>query len=88
MVEESAEPVGSAPLEGKVFVLTGTLERFTREEAKEAIMRRGGRVTSSVSHKTDYVVVGKDPGSKSEEAERLGIRTLNERQFQALLQGS
>ncbi len=88
MVEETAEPVGSASLEGKVFVLTGSLEGFTREEAKEAIMRRGGRVTSSVSGNTDYVVVGKDPGSKSEEAERLGIRTLNERQFQALLQGS
>ena len=88
MVEETAEPVGSSPLEGKVFVLTGTLEGFSREEAKEAIMRKGGRVTSSVSRNTNYVVVGKDPGSKSEEAERLGVRTLNERQFQALLQGS
>lgn len=88
MVEETVEPVGSASLEEKVFVLTGSLEGFTREEAKDAIMRRGGRVTSSVSRNTDYVVVGKDPGSKSEEAERLGIRTLNERQFQALLQGS
>ncbi len=87
-VEEEMEPVGPSPLEGKVFVLTGTLEGFTREEAKEAILRRGGRVTSSVSRNTDYVVVGKDPGSKSEEAERLGISTLNERQFQALLQAS
>jgi DNA ligase (NAD+) len=86
--KEEAKPLGPSPLKGKVFVLTGALEGFSREEAKEAIMRRGGRVTSSVSRHTDYVVVGKDPGSKLQEAERLGIRTLDEREFQALLQGS
>jgi DNA ligase (NAD+) len=88
VAEERAEPSGPSPLEGKVFVLTGALEGFSREGAKEAIMRRGGRVTSSVSRNTDYVVVGKDPGSKLEEARRLGIKTLDEKELGALLQGS
>ena len=78
---------GPSPLRGKIFVLTGAMEGFSREEAKEAILKKGGKVTSSVSRNTDFVVVGKDPGSKLEEAKRLGIKTLNEGEFQALLQG-
>jgi len=86
MQEESS--AGPKPLLGKTFVLTGGLERTNRDEAKAAIERLGGRVTSSVSKKTDYVVVGTDPGSKYEEAKRLGIPTLDEQAFQTLLQKS
>jgi len=81
------EAAGPSPLRGKIFVLTGAMDGFSREEAKEAILKKGGQVTSSVSRNTDFVVVGKDPGSKLEEAKRLGIKTLNEGEFQALLQG-
>lgn len=83
MEEESS--AGPKPLLGKVFVLTGGLERMTRDEAKAAIQRLGGRMTASVSKKTDYVIVGTDPGSKYKEARRLGIATLDEDGFQALI---
>ncbi len=86
MKEESS--AGPKPFLGKTFVLTGGLTRMTRDEAKAAIRRLGGRVTSSVSKKTDYVVVGKDPGSKFEEAQRLGVTTLDEAAFLALLERS
>lgn len=72
-------------LEGRIVVFTGSLERFSREEAKRRVEELGGRVTSSVSKHTDYVVVGTDPGSKFEEAKHLGIRTLNETEFMTLL---
>ena len=83
MEEETS--AGPKPLLGKTFVLTGGLTRMTRDEAKAAIQRLGGRLTSSVSKKTDYVVVGKDPGSKYEEARRLEVPTLDEEGFQSLL---
>jgi DNA ligase (NAD+) len=73
-------------LEGKAIVLTGGLEGFTRDEAARAIEDRGGRVTSSVSKKTDYVVVGADAGSKADRARELGIPTLDEAAFQRLLE--
>jgi DNA ligase (NAD+) len=82
---EDESSAGPKPLLGKTFVLTGGLERMTRDEAKAAIQRLGGRVTSSVSKKTDYVVVGTDPGSKHEDAKRLEVPTLDEKAFQALL---
>ncbi len=85
MTEGAAREVGPKPLEGKSFVLTGGLDRMTRDEAREAIVRLGGRVTSSVSKKTDYVVVGKDPGSKADDARRLGITLLDEPSFLALI---
>ncbi|MBO8126258.1 MAG: NAD-dependent DNA ligase LigA [Firmicutes bacterium] len=78
---------GEQPLAGLTFVLTGSLEGFTRSEAKEAIESRGGKVTGSVSSKTDYVVVGADPGSKYTKAQQLGIPILNEAEFKKLLEG-
>lgn len=80
-------PVGKRPLAGKTFVLTGGLGDFTRDEARTAITRLGGRVTSSVSKKTDYVVVGRDPGSKYDDARRLGVAVLDEAAFKKLIAG-
>jgi DNA ligase (NAD+) len=82
------EPPPQTALAGKTFVFTGGLERFSREEAKAQVSARGGKVSSSVSAKTDYVVVGADPGSKYAKARDLGVKTLNEDEFEALLKQS
>ncbi|MFZ2629308.1 MAG: NAD-dependent DNA ligase LigA [Rugosibacter sp.] len=81
------EPMAQAvlPLAGKTFVLTGALPTLTREAAKEMIEAQGGKVASSVSKKTDYVVVGADAGSKLEKAQQLGLKILDEVQFKELL---
>lgn len=76
----------SATLTGKTFVLTGTLTSLTRDEAKDEIQKRGGKVSGSVSKKTDYVVVGAEPGSKAEEALRLGVPVLDETTFLRLME--
>jgi DNA ligase (NAD+) len=83
--EEGAAHAASAAFQGQQFVLTGSLETMTREQAKAAIEERGGRVTSSVSKKTSYVVVGKDPGSKHDKALELGVECLTEKAFAELL---
>jgi DNA ligase (NAD+) len=74
------------PLEGKTFVLTGTLPDLTREEATALIKRAGGKVTGSVSKKTDYVVAGDDPGTKLAKAQELGTEILDEDGLRALVQ--
>lgn len=84
-IQNPERNVSEQTLAGQTFVLTGSLESFTRDEAKAAIQARGGKVSSSVSKKTDYVVVGSEPGSKAAEAERLGVRTLDEAAFTALV---
>jgi DNA ligase (NAD+) len=77
--------VKATPLSGKTFVLTGTLENLTRDEAKRKIEEAGGHVTGSVSKKTDYVVAGSDPGSKLVKARTLGVTVIDEKQLQSLL---
>jgi DNA ligase (NAD+) len=75
----------SSPLAGKTFVLTGSLSKMTREEAKESLKRLGAKVSSSVSSKTSWVVVGEDPGSKAKAARELGVPVLSEEEFASLL---
>jgi DNA ligase (NAD+) len=82
----ASERVATAgPLAGKTLVVTGTLERFSRQEAEEAIRKAGGRASSSVSKKTDYVVAGAEAGSKRDKAEQLGVPVIDEAAFTRLL---
>ncbi|MEJ2277264.1 MAG: NAD-dependent DNA ligase LigA [Candidatus Lokiarchaeota archaeon] len=73
-------------LEGKKFVFTGALENFTRTEASDLVRKYGGRVTSSISGETDYLVVGKNPGSKLDNAKKVGTTILDENEFLNLLE--
>lgn len=82
---EDLADTGARPLKGKVFVLTGTLDSFTRQQAKTLIEDLGGRVSSSVSNKTDYVVVGREPGSKFQKAQKLGVTIFHEDDFKDLI---
>jgi DNA ligase (NAD+) len=84
VTREEGAADGPGPLTGKSFVLTGTLAALSRDQAKDLILRLGGRVTGSVSKKTDFVVVGEEPGSKADDARRLGVAILDEAGFLAL----
>jgi len=75
------EKEAARPLSGKKFVFTGTLSSMTRSEAEELIRKLGGEASSSVSRRTDYVVVGENPGSKLERARQLGVKTITEEEF-------
>ncbi len=82
--EKAPAADGNLTLAGKQFVLTGTLTSLTRGEAEDLIKQRGGKVASSVSKKTDYVVVGQDPGSKYDKAVSLSVPILDEDAFRRL----
>lgn len=85
-MEVEAADVAPQTLEGITVVVTGTLEEYTRDGAKEAIVSRGGKASGSVSKKTDFVVVGENAGSKEQKARELGLRILNEEEFTRLLE--
>ncbi|PPS42310.1 NAD-dependent DNA ligase LigA [Chroococcidiopsis sp. TS-821] len=85
LAQEETSAVVASPLSGKTFVITGTLPTLKRDEAKALIQNAGGKVTESVSKKTDYVVVGEAAGSKLEKAQQLGIPCLSEEEFLNLL---
>jgi DNA ligase (NAD+) len=85
--ESHERPVEGGPLEGKTVVLTGTLPTLTRDEAAALIKRAGGKVTGSVSKKTDYVVAGENPGSKLAKAEEVGTEVLDEDGLRKLVSG-
>lgn len=85
MTEDSAAGDAPGKFSGQTFVLTGTLERYTRNEAAEIIERLGGKVSGSVSKKTDYVVAGENPGSKLDKAKKLGVKVVGEREFDELI---
>jgi DNA ligase (NAD+) len=84
--QQTATRTGGSKLAGKTFVLTGTLSE-PREDVKERIIVAGGKVSGSVSKKTDYVVAGENAGSKLEDAKRLGVTILTERELAGLLAG-
>lgn len=85
---KTAEHTGPLPLEGKTLVVTGTLPTYSREQVKAIIQNNGGKVTDSVSKKTDYLVVGENAGSKLDKARQLGVKILDEAGLLALINGN
>jgi DNA ligase (NAD+) len=83
--EEVTPALPQSPISGKTFVLTGSLNSMKREQAKEQIIGKGGRISSTISSRTDYLIVGESPGSKLKKAEDLGISILNEDEFLSIL---
>ena len=90
VLPQEMQPRQDLPLNGffagKTFVLTGTLQKYDRKAAGELIERAGGKVSGSVSRKTDAVIAGENAGSKLEKAQQLGVRILSEEEFLVLLQ--
>jgi len=84
-IESEKSSLKNNKFTGKLFVLTGRLESMDREKAKNEIWELGGQISESVSKKTDFVVVGSDPGSKYEKAKKLGVKVINEKQFLDML---
>jgi len=84
---QAAAVPAESPLSGKTLVITGTLRSYTRAEAEQAIRKAGGKTSSSVSKKTDFVVAGDDPGSKLQKARGLGVEVIDEERFNGLLAG-
>ena len=82
--EERKTPEAPQDLAGKTFVFTGTIS-LPRAQAEDLVKRRGGKVSSSVSKKTDYVVAGEEPGSKYDNAKKLGVKILSEEEFKELV---
>ena len=84
------EPTGTSrsdKMKGKTVVITGTLENFTRQQAEQAVKQTGGKTSSSVGKKTDFVLAGKNPGSKLDKARSLGVKIIDEQQFIDILNG-
>ncbi len=86
-IREEETSKQETPLSGKTFVFTGELDNYKRSEAKQAVENKGGRATSNVSGETDFVVAGKRPGSKLEEAEERGVTIIDEDQFREMVEG-
>ncbi len=86
-MEDERDESTPRTLEGLSIVVTGSLEGFSRDQAKEAVLSRGGKASGSVSKKTDFVVVGENPGSKADKARELGVRVLDEEGFRRLIEG-
>jgi DNA ligase (NAD+) len=85
---QQQKPSGPSPLSGKKFVFTGGLETLTRPQASDLVIKKGGMVVTSVGKDVDYVVAGKDPGSKRAKAEKLGLTILDENAFKKLVGGA
>lgn len=81
VIRQGAPSLDGVKLSGKIFVLTGSLETMARDEARAKIRELGGDVSESVSSKTSFVIVGKEPGSKADKAKKLGVKIINEKEF-------
>ena len=84
-MEEKSHPASSAKLAGKSFVFTGELKNYSRTDAEQLVRDLGGTVSSNVSNKTDFVVIGEAPGSKYGKAKKLGVKIIGEKEFEKIL---
>jgi DNA ligase (NAD+) len=86
VMQAAEQPAGEQPLSGMEFVITGKLELSGKQEIEARVRSLGGKAASDVTRRTNYLVVGSDPGSKLARAQALGIKILNEKEFLALLE--